>query len=60
MDITGSDGFFEAVSPDGKLYRVPRSQAQLFARLVGVKHDQNFPRVMDINDGQHQFGRVAL
>jgi hypothetical protein len=36
MDITGSDDFFEAVSPDGELYRVPRSQARLFAALAAL------------------------
>ena len=51
----GNDDHWEAVSPAGCLYRVPKTRAREFARHFEIKDDQNFPRALNPADTVHQF-----
>ena len=46
---------YEAVSPRGLRYNVPRSVSRAFAVHMKVKDDHNFPRAMDPHHDDHQF-----
>ena len=35
---------YECVNAAAELYEVPKPIARAFARVVGIKEDQNFPR----------------
>ena len=50
-----ADNCFEAVCASAEFYTVPKELARPFARAIGIKDDQNFPRAMDPNDTGHTF-----